>query len=312
MVWMRRLLDGVARANSTFGRMSELPWTARQAITLGVFALIAWIDFATANYVSVTGFYLLPIVLAARYGDEGTLGLVLGLSTTVSLYMAELAIPPDAPAWSKAMSYCSVLLFFGGIGVLVWRVRDAYARLEKASRTDPLTGLANRRAFADALALEIGRARRRGTAYAVALVDLDHFKRVNDSHGHHAGDALLSAVAACMTDALRQIDVVARLGGDEFAIVLPGAGRDEAEAVAARLLARLREVLAGYAEFGVTASIGVVAADGAADAAQVEDILRTADAAMYAVKNGSRNSVRVVDAAGGAAAPPATPVGTGG
>ncbi len=297
MGWMT---DSMARARSTFGRMSELPWAVRQAITLGVFALIAWIDFATAAYVSVTGFYLLPIVLAARYGDEGTLGLMLGLSTTVSLYMAELAIPPGAPTWSRAMSYCSVLLFFGGIGFLVWRVRGAYARLEAASRTDPLTGLGNRRAFVDTLQQEIARAQRRSAPFAVALVDLDNFKRVNDSRGHHVGDALLSAVARCMSDAVRRVDVVARLGGDEFAIVLPGAGRDEAGVVLARLLARLRELLADYADVGVTASIGVVAVDEAAEASRVEDILRTADAAMYAVKQGSKNSVRVVDPAGAA------------
>ena len=277
--------------------MSDLPWAARVALTLVAFALVAWIDFATPSYVSVTGFYLLPIVIAARYGDEGTFGLVLGLSTTVSLYMAELLLPVDAPAWSRVMSYFSVLLFFGGIGVLVWRIRGAYARLEKASCTDPLTGLGNRRAFAEALALETARAQRRGTPYAVALVDLDHFKRVNDSRGHHAGDALLGAVAAGMVDALRQLDIVARLGGDEFAILLPGAGRAEAEAVAARLLARLHEVLAGYAELDVTASIGVVVADAAADASRVEDILRVADAAMYAVKSGSKNGVRVVETA---------------
>ncbi len=302
MGWMRRMRHTIARARSAWGRMSDMPWWARVAVTLGVFALIAWIDFATPSYVSVTGFYLLPIVVAARYGDEGTFGLVLGLSTMVSLYMAELLLPADAAGWSRAMSYCSVLLFFGGIGVLVWRVRGAYARLEKASRTDLLTGLGNRRAFVDALESEVARAQRRGAPYAVALVDLDHFKRVNDSHGHHVGDALLGAVANAMVDALRQVDVVARLGGDEFAIVLPGAGRGEAEAVAARLLVRLREVLAGYAELDVTASIGVVAADGAAGAARADDILRTADAAMYAVKNGSKNSVRVVDPSGCAAA----------
>ena len=298
MGWQRRMANGIARVRTTFGRMSELPWAARVVIALGVFALIAWVDFITPGYVSLTGFYLLPIVIAARYTDEGTLGLLLGLSTTVSLYMAELLIPPGAPGWATAMSYCSVLLFFGGLGFLVWRVRRAYARLEKASRTDPLTGLANRRAFIDTLELELARATRGGQPYAVALVDLDNFKRVNDRCGHHIGDALLCAVAQCMSETVRRVDLVARLGGDEFAIVLPGAGRDEAGVVLARLLAQLRAVLAAHADCGVSASIGVVAADATARSWCVEDILRTADAAMYAVKHGSKNSMRVVDPTG--------------
>ncbi len=100
----------------------------------------------------------------------------------------------------------------------------ALAALADLAQRDPLTGLANRRAFEEALRREVARARRSGAPLAVAALDVDHFKRVNDAHGHAAGDAVLAAVAARAAAALRAGDLLARVGGEEFAALLPGAG----------------------------------------------------------------------------------------
>jgi diguanylate cyclase (GGDEF)-like protein len=178
-----------------------------------------------------------------------------------------------------------------GCLVLVWRrVRSYQVDLEAESvrsahqaTHDPLTGLPNRTLFAERLEGAIARCRRQGSVCAVLVVDLDRFKQVNDTLGHHAGDLLLTECARRMTMALRDGDVVARMGGDEFAVLLPRvSGPDDADMVARRL-----ESLVGtpYQLSGSTAeiacSIGVAMLDGETD---VDEVIREADTAMYCAK----------------------------
>ncbi len=151
---------------------------------------------------------------------------------------------------------------------------------------DPLTGLGNRELFRRVAETALARSRAGGEGGALVLVDLDHFKEVNDTLGHHAGDELLTLVAQRLEGSLRTDDTVARLGGDEFGLVLPGGG-DRAETVA--LLARVRrelgeEVTLGDATLSVEASFGVCFYPDDADS--VEDLLQHADAAMYQGKHG--------------------------
>jgi diguanylate cyclase (GGDEF)-like protein len=159
------------------------------------------------------------------------------------------------------------------------------ARLVALATTDPLTGLANHRIFHDRLGAESARARRAGTPLGLVLIDLDHFKRVNDTHGHQAGDDVLREVARRLRDRSRQEDVVARVGGEELAWLLPGAGAAEAAEAAERLRADIRG--AAFPGVGqVTASMGV---------AQHEDdgpagLVRRADLALYRAKAGGRDS----------------------
>ncbi len=158
---------------------------------------------------------------------------------------------------------------------------------------DPLTGLLNRRAFHDAVARDVARARRGGAPLAVIMIDVDHFKRVNDDHGHEAGDRALVALAAILRDGVRASDLACRFGGEEFVVALPGmpvelaAARADAwrEAFAAAGL-----VGAGGAALRVTLSAGVAAlgADASIDAA-----LRRADEALYAAKRDGRDRVVV-------------------
>ncbi len=166
--------------------------------------------------------------------------------------------------------------------------------LEHIAYHDPLTGLANRPLFFDRLQQAILDARRRNLILALAYIDLDGFKEVNDRHGHHCGDALLTAIAQRMRGSLRDSDTVARLGGDEFAIVL----RDLPTAEAAQAsLQRLLEDIAkpttilGH-EVQVSASIGVSFFTSGADF-DPEVLLHQADQAMYAAKSSGKNHIRV-------------------
>lgn len=165
---------------------------------------------------------------------------------------------------------------------------EAVARLALA---DPLTGLPNRRAFDAALSREVARARREGAPLAVAALDVDHFKRVNDVHGHAAGDAVLAAAASRAAAALRAGDLLARVGGEEFVALLPGATLAAAAEAAERIRARLaaEPITVGESSLHVTASLGCAALEeGDLDG---RPLLARADARLYDAKRGGRNRV---------------------
>ena len=172
------------------------------------------------------------------------------------------------------------------IALLKERVRQLLGQLASAARTDPVTGLHNRRGFEEAIAVEIERARRGGHRLTLLLGDLDHFKRVNDRLGHAAGDRVLAHVGRILGTGKRQIDYAARAGGEEFAIILPETGEREAYVVAERLRSAVE------AEFGrglvpLTFSFGI--AGHPEHGASAEALLDAADRALYAAKELGRN-----------------------
>ncbi len=163
-------------------------------------------------------------------------------------------------------------------------------RAYQLAAVDPLTGFLNRRSIAEEGAALFVRAQRRGKAVAMLLLDLDHFKTVNDMHGHAAGDALLRAVAAEIAGAMPPMALTARLGGDEFACAFlfdPGYP-DTVHRVAERLVSRLAQPLeAGGVHCHISCSIGIARSD--FDCSGIETLMRSADIAMYAAKKKGRN-----------------------
>ncbi|HWH11233.1 MAG TPA: EAL domain-containing protein [Solirubrobacteraceae bacterium] len=167
--------------------------------------------------------------------------------------------------------------------------------LEYLASHDPLTGLQNRASFSGQLRAHADIVRRYGAEGALLLLDLDHFKYINDTLGHQAGDQLIGRVAAILSGRLRTSDVLARLGGDEFAVLLPRADQSTAQTVAAGLLEALRAeriAVPRTRDQAVTASIGV-AMFGDGDAPSGEDVLVCADLAMYDAKEAGRDRVAV-------------------
>lgn len=176
-------------------------------------------------------------------------------------------------------------------------------RLQHLSRHDALTGLLNRRGLEQALQLEHRRLRRHGRPYALVAVDVDNFKRINDTHGHAAGDAVLVGLAAALRASCRDLDRVGRTGGEEFCVVLPEADRRAAEHAAARLLDAVRDRAFDIPEgrLRVTVSLGVVVAE---DRDEPMDLLwRRADRALYAAKAGGRDRAAVMTAEASAPLP---------
>lgn len=169
--------------------------------------------------------------------------------------------------------------------------REAHEKLHQVINCDHLTGLVNRRAFFEAAELEVQRWQRQPRSLAVVMIDADHFKSVNDRHGHAAGDALLRHLAAGLSATFRIMDVVARIGGEEFAVLLPETTLEGACAVAARLCERIDEhaVEVDGSAIRYTVSAGVAVMDDTVTG--VGDLLKRADAAMYAAKAKGRNRV---------------------
>jgi diguanylate cyclase (GGDEF)-like protein len=176
------------------------------------------------------------------------------------------------------------------------QLRTANAELAQLASTDALTGLLNRRALYALARREIDRAARHGRPLAAIVLDVDHFKTVNDRFGHEAGDVVLQAVASAAHDVLRTSDAVARYGGEEFVIIAPETDRPSAIGLAERLRTLIRDmpVTVGGKPLQVTASFGVAMYRG--DDKVPDDLLRRADRALYDAKRGGRDRV-VVDSA---------------
>lgn len=169
-------------------------------------------------------------------------------------------------------------------------LKAAHVKIEELAQTDELTGVLNRRYIMKALNDEAERAQRARSPLSIAIIDLDFFKRINDTHGHPAGDEVLKSFAIALSANLRQNDKVGRYGGEEFLLVLPGSGKEDAGVV----LERLREIVASLdwnaisSELRVTMSAGV--AEFRVDDAPA-DVLSRADVALYQAKDAGRNRV---------------------
>ena len=163
--------------------------------------------------------------------------------------------------------------------------------LEELALTDSLTGLPNRRAVEGWAARQLSGAARHGFPFWVVLTDLDHFKRINDTYGHDAGDEVIKAVAEILQSHKRASDIAGRLGGEEFALILPEATLDRAASAAERLrqLVADRVVIADGRAISVTISIGVSVCH--ADTSGIDELLKQADVALYQAKLSGRNRV---------------------
>jgi len=162
------------------------------------------------------------------------------------------------------------------------------AHLERLSRTDSLTGIPNRRAFEETLAAELLRCRRGGHPFSLLMVDLDDFKRLNDTYTHVIGDSVLRTVAQALVECTREVDLVARLGGEEFVILLPETDAEGALEVANKVLTVVPRKAMDAHRLHVTVSVGAATSEELDDQSTV---LMRADTNLYEAKRLGKNRV---------------------
>jgi diguanylate cyclase (GGDEF)-like protein/PAS domain S-box-containing protein len=245
---------------------------------------------------------------AAMPVEDYPVSRVLSEKTPLLDYMVGVKVSPvEAPRWMLT-SAVPDLNEDGSIRQVIVSFVDISERkrleqeLEHLSRTDVLTGLSTRRHFMQLAEHEVKRLMRHGGPLSVLMLDVDHFKSINDVYGHHIGDAVLSTIGAITKRALRSVDIAGRLGGEEFAIVLPAADREHALEVAERLrqaIAAAEIPVKDGATISVTVSIGV--AESTVADTDIAELLKRADQAMYDAKHAGRNQVRAAEPVAGAA-----------
>jgi diguanylate cyclase (GGDEF)-like protein len=258
---------------------------------------VAWV------WVAVTAMVLATVRLAWRNGRAAmprfsamvvsaycilAVGVFAQAAQTLSV-STQTNIPIDMPGHLN-IPLAILVIVLGGIANLaqIRLVMDRiFQRLTAQALTDPLTGAVNRRGLLSQIRALHARAAHGGHGYVVLMLDVDHFKAVNDKHGHAEGDQVLRRVAQCLHEGLRVGDVVARWGGEEFCVLLPRTQIAKAQPLAERLTLRI----AGTGTPRVTVSIGV--AEAHAKLESVEQVIRRADAALYRAKEAGRNQVVV-------------------
>jgi diguanylate cyclase (GGDEF)-like protein len=264
----------------------------RVVITLSVLCigLIGYLNWLVGVELRIFPLYFLPLMAVAWWSNRWVAMLLTVFSTlmwVVSLYLGGRAY---SSLWVWLFNGFTQFVAFLLVTWLVASLRSALLRERALSRLDPLTGLSNSRAFFEQSQAILSLCRRKGWPVTLAFIDLDHFKRVNDTLGHAQGDEVLRQVALLLDEQLRDSDIKARLGGDEFVILLPSTDYAGAEQVLGMLLRRLHESTK-ITIAGVTASIGAVCAmDAPYD---VEVLVRAADDLMYEVKAQGRDGLRI-------------------
>ena len=216
---------------------------------------------------------------------------------TIAAAVRSLASSPDSDGLfyyglPLSMVAASILVALG-VADRLRAQRVALSDAERRAQTDPLTGVLNRRSLIERLDAACARAKARGLPIALLFIDLDHFKQINDTFGHQAGDACLCAIIEPIHSELRQSDVIGRYGGEEFVVILSSADAAAATPIAQRIVERVADVrVVGFGEpITVTCSIGIAASDTLG--IWGEPLLAQADAAVYVAKRSGRNQIHL-------------------
>jgi diguanylate cyclase (GGDEF)-like protein len=250
--------------------------------------VLGGLDAVTGHEFEFSDFYLFPVAAAAWWFGRRSGFFLSGLASLTEIaadfWDGRIRSHPALLAWDLVAEFALFMV----VCELLVRLKASRDREREMARTDSLTGLANRRSFAEAALREIERLKRYRHPFTVALMDLDHFKEMNDTQGHEVGDRILKVVAEILKKRVRSTDPPARLGGDEFAVLFPETNEKKARQMIPDLHRRLCGAMKEQ-HWPVTFSIGAVTYR--RPPKDVEEMLSLPDKLMYRVKESGRDGI---------------------
>ncbi len=259
-------------------------------IAFGGVLVVGGLDFITGTEIRIFPLYFVPVALAAWRVSRFAAATISISSATSWLISNMLAGRAYLSPYAWPINFGTMLVAFGVVGVLVAELRARLLFEQQLSREDPLTALPNRRGFYERAELLLAVGRRSNRPTTLAFLDLDHFKQINDTLGHHVGDQVLVTAAKVLQQHRRAGDVAGRLGGDEFALLLVDTDVHEARIALERIRGVIDSEMRRH-DWTVTVTVGAVTFAGGIP--PLVEALRNADAVMYAVKKEGRNRVFV-------------------
>jgi len=263
--------------------------TFKTAVFYSLLFLISYVDYLFGAELSFSLFYLIPIAAISwlqgvKYGFA---------SSVIAAILWEIADYKSGTIYSSVFTqYWNWGVRFGFFiifNMLIGQLKIVMDREKEKAVTDPLTGLSNRRAFHDLAEFELRRARRYNHNFALAYIDLDNFKEVNDTYGHLEGDELLKSVALQLRNSARATDIVARIGGDEFVVMFTEVDLEQSEKAIDKIFTSLKSLVNTHG-WNVTVSIGLVFFEKYPEV--VSEMVKSADDLMYEVKYSGKNSIK--------------------
>lgn len=279
------MLQAFLRSFQGRGKKTKIATGILLVIVLGA------IDYLTGPEWAFSSFYLLPIGLVA-WCVGSKWGVIVSALSGLTWLAADLGAGhvyshPFIPYWNMLVRLSSFVV----VTYALAQLRMVLDKEKNYARQDFLTGAANSRNFMETAVLELEKARAGGQAVALAYIDLDNFKGINDTFGHSTGDQLLRMVADTIKENLRVGDMVARLGGDEFGVLLPGATEESCLSAMKRMQEHfIREVKSK--KWPVSFSMGLVLFEKFPDS--VDEMIKRADNLMYTVKDSGKNDIKFV------------------
>jgi diguanylate cyclase (GGDEF)-like protein len=272
-------------AVSFFEKRSKSFWVS---VGFAFVFMLGIIDYFTGYEVSFSLFYLIPIFTVVWFTD-GRMGLLLSSASALVWFIADYSAGltyshPSVYIWNTIIR----LGFFSVVSILGSNLKKSYKLNLELVRSDYVTGAVSIRYFYELAQIEISRFQRYHRSFALAYIDLDDFKSINDRLGHSVGDRVLRVVTDSIRQQIRPSDTLARLGGDEFALLMPETSEDAAKLVISRLHSSLANEMLKNG-WMVTFSVGVVICNETPKS--VDDMVKIADDTMYSVKSTSKNGV---------------------
>jgi diguanylate cyclase (GGDEF)-like protein len=264
--------------------------TKHAALAIGFlsFVLVAMLDTAILPQISLLLLHLVPVLFVTWFAGPRW-GMFFAVAMTISQAITGAWLETESV--NRYYRYLDLSSDFIATVLLVWmqtRLRNTYEQINHLARHDALTGIVNRKGFYEVLQAEMDRKKRYDHPLTLIYFDCDNFKFVNDTHGHHIGDALLIKVAAILRSTLRRVDIPSRLGGDEFLVLLPETGPDAAKNTVRHMKESLDKAMQSNS-WPVTFSIGVATFVRPPD--DIDQAIESADLLMYEVKKAGKDNI---------------------